>query len=121
VAAVRAIRDVWDKNRTRTLAEVEIIDIKPRSELEQTWKAFFTREHYIMPNSFLKSYLCWHPRRSCEALAFATLQNDPWPDNWFPTFETLNDLHEWIEPLLQEEDHFETDERPFSRNGKPYQ
>src|SRR5579885_1598219 len=44
-----------------------------------------------------------HPRRSCEALAMATLQNDPWTDNPFPKFKSLPQLHAWIAPLISEE------------------
>src|SRR5579883_568133 len=44
-----------------------------------------------------------HPRRSCEALAMATLQNDPWTDNPFPKFKSLPQLHAWIAPLVAEE------------------
>ena len=32
-AAVSLMRDVWSQNTTNTLAEVELIDLKPRDEL----------------------------------------------------------------------------------------
>jgi hypothetical protein len=44
----------------------------------------------------------------------ATLQNVPWPDNPFPQFKSLPELHTWIAPLVAEEN-----EGRFS--GKPCQ
>ena len=43
-----------------------------------------------------------HPRRSCDA-AMATLQQSPWPDNHYPRDDTLEELQEWMMPLIQEE------------------
>jgi hypothetical protein len=102
-SAIDLMKTAWSDNRTRVLAETEVIDIRDRSELKVTWDSFIVRQHYGIIDDFFKSYLSWHPRRSCEALAFATLQNDPWPDDWMPTFESLAELHSWIEPLIHEE------------------
>jgi len=102
-AAVNQMRRTWSQNPTKELAQTEIIDIKGSQELHATWKRFIVRSHYITPKRFNDSYLAWHPRRSCDALFAATLMNDPWPDDWMPTFETLSDLHTWIEPLVHEE------------------
>ncbi len=119
VAAISLMRDVWDNNPTKTLAEIEIIDIKPKEDLLTTWGSFITREHYITPKTFERGYLHWHPRRSCEALAFATLQNDPWPDNYFPEFTTLADLQAWAQPLIDEEVALAKDNLPLTRHGGP--
>lgn len=121
VAAVSLMRDVWDNNPTKTVAEIEIIDIRPKEDLLSTWGSFITRQHYFMPRTFEGSYLHWHPRRSCEALAFATLQNDPWPDNHFPQFTSLAALREWIQPLIDEEIALTESSVPLTRSGKPCQ
>lgn len=94
---------VWDENPTKRLAEIEIIDTKSDRELEATWEDFFVSHHYMTTNSFFNSYLSRMPRRSCDAFAMATLQLEPWHDNFFPEKLTINELVRWIEPLINEE------------------
>ena len=115
--AVELMKKVWDQNDTRTLAQVEIIDIKNKNELHAMWDPFITRQHFGIKKRIRTSYLCWHPRRSCEALAFATLQNDPWEDNWMPDVSDLEVLQRWIRPLLDEEQALEQQGIPLT--GQP--
>lgn len=93
----------WKENPTRELAEIDIVDIRPREEIERSWADFFVRQHYgIFPDvSRITSF--HYPRRSCEAFAMATLQQDPWPENDLPLVQRLEDLHAWLHPLLEEE------------------
>lgn len=93
----------WQANPTLQLAEVEIIDIKSRSQIEATWEEFFVSHHYQTQRSIFDSYLFRHPSRSCDAFAAATLMCKPWQDNNLPKFENLGDLHRWLDPLLKEE------------------
>lgn len=93
----------WKNNPTLSLAEVEIVDVKPRKQLEETWREFFYSHHYGISSNIFRSYLFMHPRRSCEAFAMASLQNEPWVDNKFPRRKKLANLHEWIRPLIVEE------------------
>jgi hypothetical protein len=103
VEARRLLLKTWEKNPTFKLAQVEIIDIKSRKDLENTWEEFFCREHYGITRSIWKSYLFFYPRRSSEALAMATLQNMPWKDNPFPRTTDLKKLQEWARLLWLEE------------------
>jgi len=105
--------EVWENNPTRELAQVEIIDIKPEKELRKSWDEFIVREHFGICNSFFDSYLWMYPRRSCEALAGATLLLKPWKQNQFPKVTTLRELHEWIQPLLEDEVRYEEQNEPF--------
>jgi hypothetical protein len=93
-----------DQNRSKGLAQVEFIDLRPEEDLVESWSPFLVRQHYSVTDDLLQSYLTWHPRRSCEALAFATLQNDPWRDNWMPTLSFPTQLEDWVAPLVREED-----------------
>jgi hypothetical protein len=111
-AAVELMSQTWSDNLTFELAQVSIVDIKPEAELEKTWEPFFCRSHYGIHERLWMTWILRHPRRSGEALAMATLQNAPWPDNPFPQFESLAELHSWIAPLVAEEN-----EGRFS--GKP--
>lgn len=117
-AAVGLLQAVWSENETRTLAEVELIDVRDRDAVFATWSPFITREHWIYCSDIRDSYLAWHPRRSCEALAFATLQNDPWPDDWMPRDGSLEDVIDWVRPLVEEEDRVEAEGRALSGLGR---
>lgn len=104
----------WQANSLLELAEVEIIDIRSREDLEATWQDFFIRQHYKTCTDVFHSYLFTHPRRSCDAFAEATLMCQPWHDNPFPKFKTLKELHDWIAPLLAEEDGYDAERKAFS-------
>lgn len=117
-AAIEIMRTAWAKNQTQVLAQIEIIDIRPREELLATWEPFIVRQHYGISNRIEESYLAAHPRRTCEALAFATLQQEPWHDNWIPQLRSPEELRAWINPLLEEEAGLEKRNEPLS--GKPF-
>lgn len=103
VEAKSLLLDVWANNPTKELAEIEIIDTQAREKLYENWKEFIVREHYATCKDLFDSYLLIHPRRSCDAFAMATLQQDPWQENRFPKFDHLQQLHDWIQPLIEEE------------------
>ena len=96
--------DKWKINPTRDLAEIDIVDIRERAEIEANWKDFFVRRHYGIFKDVLHTTSFRHPRRSCEAFAMATLQQVPWRENNFPKTRNLEELHAWIKPLLDEEE-----------------
>jgi hypothetical protein len=96
--------EVWRENTTRELAEIDIVDIRLREELEANWQDFFVRQHYGVQESISHAWVFCHVRRSCEALAMATLQCAPWKSNHFPETKSLAELHNWIRPLLLEEE-----------------
>ncbi len=116
VAARTLMLEVWKDNATLEFAEVEIIDVKPREELENTWDEFFFSHHYSIKKDVFNSYLFTHPRRSCDAFAAATLMCDPWHDNRFPRFKTIFELQQWVAPLIEEEELYELDRKSFSGN-----
>ncbi len=104
VEAKTLMLEKWKGNPFRDLAEIEIVDIRPKYELESTWKEFFVRQHYAIWKDVSKTCAFRNVRRSCEAFAMATLQNDPWRENPFPTANDLSTLHQWLQPLLREEE-----------------
>ena len=93
----------WRNNPTRELAEINIVDIREPEEVKASWSDFIVRTHYGASTDFSYDLTMRHPRRSCEAFAFATLQGDPWREDPFPTECSLDDLQSWIEPLIEEE------------------
>lgn len=114
VEAKELMLEVWKKNRSLELAEVEIIDIKPREKIEDTWEGFTYSHHYGVTDDIFNSYLFIHPRRTCDAFAEATLMCHPWQDNRFPIFGTLKELHQWIAQLIAEEGLYEKTKEKFS-------
>ena len=114
VEARALMLEVWNKNPSLELAEVEVIDVKSRDEIEESWREFFFSHHYVTPDSLEGSELWNFPRRSCDAFASATLMCDPWRDNPFPRFDSLEKLQNWVAPLLEEERAYEEKKEPFS-------
>ncbi len=113
-AAIDLMRSAWEKNGTKELAQVEIVDIKSVGKLHQTWSSFITRQHYHATKSLRRSLLSRYPRRTCEAFFWASLQNDPWEDNYIPRLRNLNRLQKWVERLVRKEDDLEKSGKPLS-------
>ena len=113
VAARELMLGVWMRNRTRMLAQVEIIDVEERSVLEKRWNDFFVGNHYGIAASAHSSWMFQYPRRSCDALAMATLQNDPLRDNRMPQIDDLQHLRAWIQPLVDNEVAYYQDGEPL--------
>ena len=111
--------EVWKRNKSLKLAEVDVIDTRKSEEIEKSWDEFFYSHHYMITDNIFKSYLFQQPRRSCDAFASATLMVDPWHSNPFPRFETLEQLQEWVKPLIHEEEEYERNKTPFSGKFLP--
>jgi len=105
VEAKELLLNTWKNNNTRELAEIEIINIRPREELEANWSEFFVRQHYAVFDKIGYSLSFKYVRRSCEAFAMATLQQAPWKENNFPETKSLEEIHQCLQPLLVEEDN----------------
>ncbi|MFA6472936.1 MAG: hypothetical protein WCU00_12945 [Candidatus Latescibacterota bacterium] len=119
VEAKQLMIEVWNENPTKEFAEIEIVDIKHQKELIESWNDFIVRHHYATNKDIFFSYLFTHPRRSCDAFFSSTLQNEPWKDNPYPKFDTLDELHRWIQPLILEERKYQYLGEKFSRKPCP--
>ena len=104
VEARALLLKAWRDNPTRELVEICIVDIREPEEVKASWSDFIVRTHGSASKDFSYNLLMRHPRRSCEAFAFATLQQDLWREDPFPTECSLDDLQSWIKPLIEEED-----------------
>jgi hypothetical protein len=105
---------VWNKNTVKDFAQLEVIDIKTKTELKRTWRDFIVRENFGSYSNLFQTYMFTHPRRACDAFAGATMQQRPWKDNPMPQFQTLKQMQEWISPLLEEEEEYQMKQTPFS-------
>ena len=104
VEARALLHKAWRDNPTRELAQIGIVDIRDPEEVKTSWSDFIVRTHGGVSKDLSYSGIMRHPRRSCEAFAFATLQGDPWREDPFPTECSLDDLQSWVEPLIEEEE-----------------
>lgn len=67
VSAVNLIKENWNV-RQKQLEQLEIIDLKPKNELDIIWKGFEFESHYEYHNNFYDSILSCFPRISVESL-----------------------------------------------------
>jgi hypothetical protein len=115
VEARELMLKVWSKNSVRDFAQFEVIDTRSKAELTKAWRDFIIRQNFVSYTKAFQTYLFTHPRRSCDAFAGATMQQRPWKDNPIPpSFQTLDQVQEWISPLLEEEEKYELERTPFS-------
>ncbi len=120
LAAREIMQKAWSANSTRELAQIAIIDVLPKRTIAERWSDFIGDLHWGRVRLFSHTWQFKYPRRSCEALAFATLQQDPWATHTIPRFRRLDRLQEWIKPLIEEENALEQNEtplRPFRKAG----
>jgi hypothetical protein len=108
VEAKRLMLDEWRENQIRWLAQIEIIDVKPRHQLETSWKDFLItrdyRRNYSITTDLFDTQAFRYARRSCDALGMATLQQEPFSENPLPLTSELKELQEWVKPLVEEEE-----------------
>jgi hypothetical protein len=105
---------VWRTNQVREFSQLEVVDIKSKQEIKRTWADFIIRNNYGSSKRIFDTYMFHYPRRSCDALAGATLQQRPWKENRMPTFDSLDKLQQWVAPLVEEERRYNDAKVPFS-------
>lgn len=103
VAARKILIDTFSSNRFREMAEVEIIDIRNRDDIESAWSDFYFSHHYGIFDSFEHSQIYRYFRRSCDAFAMASLQCNPVPENSPSDVSTVKQLKEFAASLFHEE------------------
>lgn len=118
IDAKNLMLDAMNTNRSKVFYELEIIDVKVEEDVEANWRYFLYKNHYRIINKFQHSYLWQHPRRSCDAFFSAYLMNAPWPNNLFPNFKTIKEMHDWVEPLLEDEEKAEKNNAAFTYKAK---
>ena len=115
VAAKELLHLAWNQNGAHELAEIEIVDIRPRRQLLKSWEDFITGDHYHVTRRISRTLSFQYARRSCDAFASAVLQNDPWAEKRLPRYRRLDRLHRWCWPLVCEETAFYEKGTPLRR------
>jgi hypothetical protein len=116
-AAREILLKAWNTNSTRELAQIEVVDVLPKRVLATRWQDFIVRQHYGTAKRIGATWQFMFPRRSCEALAWATLQQEPWAMRRLPAFRRLDRLKGWLQPLIDEEVALEKSGTPLTPFG----
>ncbi|MBL7101395.1 MAG: hypothetical protein ISS68_09755 [Desulfobacteraceae bacterium] len=103
VEARQIFIDSFGINSSREFAEVEIIDIRERKDIEDSWDQFVFEQHYSVWDNITGSQIYKHFRRSCDAFAMASLQCHPVPEFAPDGISSVSDLREFARKLYAEE------------------
>ena len=99
--AIKLLKSGWGRWEDRALEQIEVVDIKPEDELQETWKYFIHTHHYGTMDDFFVSWIAKHPRRTCDAM-WAMLMDVKFTDEHpAPRDVSLKELQEWYRPLIE--------------------
>lgn len=101
--AVRIMKTAWHSEQERLINRVEIIDLKARDALYDTWSPFITHHHHDCRSSFYDSYIANYPRRSCEGLFIPSVEGRAAYHFPIPRNSDFSGLHEWIAKIAAHE------------------
>lgn len=103
VEAIAMLQEGWGKSDDRQLEQFSMIDIRPCDEVAKSWESFTHSHHYECYDNFYDTWLIKHPRRSCEALFSAVMNNAPYRNDPLPRLKTFDDLKAFFEPYFAAE------------------
>ncbi len=101
--AVDLLDEAWGGWQKREMEQFEIIDIRPETELVETWNRFIHTHHYEVHDDFHDSWLARHPRRSGEAYWSQYYDARFIESNPAPRTADLDMLRKWFAPLVEAE------------------
>jgi hypothetical protein len=102
-AAVELLNDWWKQAATRTLADTEIIDIRPEHELNKLWGPFYHNNHWQVFDSFWNSSIARSPRRTLEVKTRSEIDMEWVEPVTIPRAGSWQELAEFYRPLVDAE------------------
>ncbi len=108
VEAMQLLNKAWGTGEQRVMEQFEMIDIRDKDAVKQSWRTFINSHHYDFVNNYFESSLARNPRRTFESyqqhmfpftIEEALSASNPVPSN----FETLQELWDWHQPLIDAE------------------
>ncbi len=113
-AAISLMLESFGQPEHNKLKILEIVDIKTREELLDTWDPFINiyNYHYKVYQDFYCSYVAKHPRRTGEAFIDQYLKGTWIDQNPMPRELSFTDLWGWTKLLLEAEN---SDQPPVGR------
>lgn len=97
--AIALLKKAWGDTSSRSMEEVEIIDVRDEDDLIKTWSPFIHSHHYRVENSFYDSWIANHPRRTGEAYINQFIEAMFIDNNKIPKVSNFQDLWDWYEVL----------------------
>ena len=102
IKACALMNDAFSTNPQNNLGQIEIIDIKSKDMIMETWADFITKSnfHYDHYNCFYDSILASCPRKTCEVL-FEQTQECQWDIDCepIPINSSWEELCQWYKQL----------------------
>lgn len=103
IEAIKLFKNAWGNVEERQFEEIEIIDIRDKEELSKVWDIFIHTHHYEVVDSFSKSQIFNHPRRSLEAL-FARIFDAKFTEgNPYGKLCSFEELDAFLKPIIAKE------------------
>lgn len=99
VSAVALMKEAWGKTEERSMEQIDIIDIREREDLAETWSQFIHTHHYDTHKSFFDSHLAKVPRRSIEAYYEMFFMSNFIDTHEFSQNVTFDELHAFVKTL----------------------
>ena len=109
VEALSMMKKAWGRMEDRNMEQFEIIDIRSKEEVTDSWKDFIHTHHYDYRTSFFDSSLALYPRRTDEAYFCHFLPLSPEEafieENKVPMdFQSFEEMWAWYQPLIDVEE-----------------
>lgn len=101
--AIRLMKEAWGSTSEKNFEQIEIVDIKSRDELAETWSDFIHTHHYQTSADFYDSWIAKHPRRTCEVMWKQLMECRFVNENPIPQRVGWLGLRTWIKPLIEAE------------------
>jgi hypothetical protein len=103
VEAVSLLSEGWGELHSRSLEQIEIIDMKSEDDLREIWRDFIHTHHYSTIKDFYDSWIAQHPRRTCEAMWAQLMEIKYFDGRPFPREDNLGALQKLYRPLIEAE------------------
>lgn len=99
--AIDLLKAAWGNGDSRSLEQIEMIDVRERKDLYKSWEPFICRNHWSVWNSFYQSFVARHPRRSCEDFWEAIMQGNPQLERPIPSDASWEKLQNYYRSLIE--------------------
>lgn len=107
VSAIELMKSAWGNVNQRKMEQTEIIDIRSKDDLRNTWDPFIHTHHYEIHSSFYESWIANHPKRTGEAYINQYWNGQFIDNNPIPKKLAFPELWSWYDPLMQVENRHE--------------
>lgn len=99
--AVNIIKQAWYSESDRKFEGIEVLDIKSKDELYESWKSFTPTQHCRMSDDYLQTRIYTWPRRTIEALEHYSIHGIPCEGFPFPDTDDLYELQEYAKDIAK--------------------